>query len=135
MNHITLIGRLTRDPELVYTKSQIAYINFCIAVDRDYKNADGERDTDFLNCTAWRKAAEVIAEYVKKGNLFAVRGSLQIQKWETESGEKRSSPVVNVDQFQFLERRDRSESPAPTDADAPPAPKETSDDAGDDLPF
>jgi single-strand DNA-binding protein len=142
LNRVILIGRLTADPEVKYTPSGIAVGRFCLAVDRRYKNQQGQRETDFLNIVAWRKTAELVGEYLKKGRLVAVEGQLQSRKWETKEGEKRTSYEVVADSVQFLEsRKPAGAESAPSDGmEAPPPPNEESigepsEPAGDDLPF
>ena len=82
MNKVFLIGNLTRDPELTETPSGVAVCHFAIAVNRNYSSQDGERQTDFFNCTAWRATAETVARYTKKGNKVAVSGSIQLRNYE-----------------------------------------------------
>ena len=145
LNRIVLIGRLVADPELRYTQSGIPVSSFCIAVDRNYKNAAGERETDFINISAWRKLAELICEYMKKGRLIAVEGSLQMRKYQTREGENRTAYEVQAENVQFLDRGGSGkgmDGPAPShsDADAPPPPEPSSmgpamDDDNSDLPF
>jgi single-strand DNA-binding protein len=135
MNHIVLIGRLTRDPELRYTPNGTAVANFDLAVDRPSTNQQGERETDFIRIIAWQKQAELCANYLKKGRLVGVEGRLQIRSYETQDGQKRWMTEVVANFVQFLDRgRD--------DAQAPAAPAKVSDpneDLGginlDDLPF
>lgn len=104
MNHIVLIGRLTRDPELRYTPQGVAVANFDLAVDRPTTNANGERETDFIRIVAWQKTAENCANYLKKGRLVAVEGRLQIRSYETQDGQKRRVAEVVANYVQFLER-------------------------------
>lgn len=104
MNRIVLIGRLTRDPELRYTPSGQAVVNFGLAVDRDYKNAQGEKEADFINIVAWRQKAEFAANYLQKGRLIALEGRLQIRSYTTQDGQKRTAAEVVADNFQPLER-------------------------------
>ncbi len=109
LNSIVLVGRLTADPEIRYTASGIAQCKFTLAVERNFKNAAGERDTDFIYAIAWRKAAEIIGQYVGKGNLFGIRGSLQTRKYQDKDGNNRTAYEVIVEDFQFLEsKRDGS---------------------------
>ena len=144
MNRVILIGRLTRDPEIRYTQSGIAVANFSIAVDRRFKNANGEKETDFINIVAWRKQAELVGEYVKKGYMIAVDGSLQMRKYQTREGENRTTFEVLADNLQFLDRggrgtQDGSYPPPLDDQDAPPPPSFDSQPAAQvsdsDLPF
>lgn len=105
INRVILIGRLVADPEAKYTQSGLAVCNFRLAVERNFKNAEGEKETDFINCVAWRKTAELIAEYCKKGHLIGVDGSLQMRRYETREGEKRTTYEVQCDSVQFLESK------------------------------
>lgn len=103
LNSITLIGRLTRDPEIKYTANGIAVANFTLAVDRGFTNQQGERETDFIDCTAWRKLAEVVTNNLGKGRLVAVEGRLEIQRYQTEDGQKRRAAKVVADRVVFLD--------------------------------
>ena len=102
LNHITIMGRLVRDPELRRTGSGIAVTNFCVAVDRDYVPKDGgERKTDFINCFAWRSTGEFIAKYFTKGRMIVVDGRLEMRDWTDKDGNKRTSAEINVDNAYF----------------------------------
>ena len=96
LNQIVLLGRLTRDPELRRTGSGTAVTSFTLAVDRDYKDADGERGVDFIECVAWRATAEFVAKYFAKGQLAAVSGRLQLRDWTDKEGAKRRTAEVVV---------------------------------------
>lgn len=109
MNHIILIGRLTRDPELRYTPNGVAVTNFDLAVERDYKQ-EGQPDADFIRTIAWQKTAELCANYLKKGRLVAIEGRLQIRSYETKDGQKRTVAEVVANHVQFLERGEKNES-------------------------
>ena len=102
MNKVFLIGNLTRDPELTETPSGVAVCHFAIAVNRSYSSQDGERQTDFFNCTAWRGQAETIARYTKKGNKVAVSGSIQLRNYEDNQGVKRTAVDIVVQDVEFL---------------------------------
>lgn len=102
LNHIVLIGRLTRDPEMRYTSNGIAVTSFTLAVQRNYANQQGEREVDFINIVTWRKLAEHCAQYLSKGRLVAVEGSLQIRKNES-GGRTYINPEVVADNVRFLE--------------------------------
>lgn len=102
MNRVFLIGNLTRDPELTETSSGVSVCRFSIAVCRNYKNSDGEYDTDFFNCQAWRGIAESIARYVRKGNKVAVTGSLQNRSYEDSKGDKKTVTEIQVQDVEFL---------------------------------
>ena len=102
LNHITIMGRLVRDPELRRTGSGIAVASFCVAVDRDYAPKDGgERKTDFINCVAWRQTGEFISKYFSKGRIIVVDGRLEMRDWTDKEGNKRTSAEINVDNAYF----------------------------------
>ena len=102
LNHITVMGRLTRDPELRYTQSQTPVASFTLAVDRDFGGRDGsERQTDFIDCVAWRQTAEFVSKYFSKGRLAAVDGRLQIREWTDKDGNKRRSAEIVVNNIYF----------------------------------
>ena len=112
LNHITIMGRLTRDPELKYTQSQTPVTTFTLAVDRDYQGRDGgERQTDFIDCVAWRSTAEFVSKYFQKGSMAVVAGRLQLRDWTDRDGGKRRSAEVIVENVYFGEskRRDSAE--------------------------
>lgn len=104
MNKVVLIGRLTRDPELRYTSSNVATVNFTVAVDRTFQNQNGEREADFINCVAWRKTAELIKNYLVKGSQIAVDGRIQTRSYDAQDGTKRYVTEVVCDNVQFLGR-------------------------------
>lgn len=101
MNKVILLGRLTRDPELRSTQSGVSLCSFSVAVDRRYKSASGERQTDFINCTAWRQTAEFIARYFNKGSSIALVGSIQTSSWEDNEGKKQFRTDVVIDEAYF----------------------------------
>ena len=102
LNHITIMGRLTRDPELRRTGSGIAVASFTVAVDRDYGGKDGgERETDFIDCVAWRQTGEFVSKYFTKGRMIVVDGKLQIRNWTDKDGNKRRSAEVVADNVYF----------------------------------
>ena len=111
LNHIVLMGRLTRDPELRYTQSQTPVASFSLAVDRDFGGRDGsERQTDFIDIVAWRATAEFVSKYFTKGSLAVVSGRLQIRDWNDREGNKRRSAEVVADNVYFGEsKRSRDE--------------------------
>jgi single-strand DNA-binding protein len=104
MNHVTLIGRLTRDPELRYTPNGVAVASFDLAVDRPTKNQAGEREADFIRIIVWKNQAENAAKYLQKGRLVAVEGRLQIRTYEDQGGQKHWVTEVVAGFVQFLER-------------------------------
>jgi len=101
INKAILTGRLTRDPEYRTTQSGISIANFTLAVDRRFKNSQGEYEADFINCTAWRNTAEFICKYFKKGALIGVVGSIQTRNYEDKNGNKRTAVEVVVDEAHF----------------------------------
>lgn len=101
LNHITIMGRLTRDPELRRTGSGIAVASFTLAVDRDYKPDGGERECDFIDCVAWRQTGEFVSKYFSKGRMAVVDGRLQIRSWTDKDGNKRRSAEVIADSVYF----------------------------------
>ena len=102
LNHITIMGRLTRDPELRRTGSGIAVASFSLAVDRDFSPKDGgERETDFIDCVAWRQTGEFVSKYFTKGRMAVVSGRLQIRSWTDKDGNKRRTAEVVADNVYF----------------------------------
>ena len=152
LNHITIMGRLTRDPELRYTQAGQPVASFSVACERDYGNRDtGERQTDFIDCVAWRQTGEFISKYFTKGSMIAVSGRLQIRDWVDRDGGKRRSAEINVDNAYFGESRRRDDNvgqgssqgnggrnetsySSPSSYDGPDSFSEIDDDDGD-LPF
>ncbi|MGE5577940.1 MAG: single-stranded DNA-binding protein [Syntrophothermus sp.] len=104
LNRIVLIGRLTADPALRFTPSGVAVCSFTMAVDRPFKNQQGERETDFIDIVVWRKLAETCANHLSKGRLVAVEGRLQVRSYEAQDGSKRKAVEVIADSIQFLDR-------------------------------
>ena len=102
LNHIVIMGRLTRDPELRRTGSGVAVTSFSLAVDRDFAPKDGgERETDFIDCVAWRQTGEFVSKYFAKGRMAVVSGRLQIRSWPDKAGNKRRSAEVVADNVYF----------------------------------
>ena len=102
LNHITIMGRLTRDPELRRTGSGVAVTSFTVAVDRDFgKNENGEKETDFIDCVAWRQTGEFVSKYFTKGRMAVVSGRLQIRSWTDKDGNKRRTAEVIADNVYF----------------------------------
>lgn len=104
MNKVILIGNLTRDPEVSETSSGITYCRFSIAVGRRFANADGERETDFFNITAWRTQAENCGKYLKKGSKVAISGTLQNRSYEDKEGNKRTATDIIAEEVEFLSK-------------------------------
>ena len=101
LNHIVLMGRLTRDPELRKTPSGVSCASFALAVDRDFKTGGGEKETDFIDVVAWRSTAEFVSKYFTKGRMAVVSGRLQIRSWTDKEGNKRRSAEVVADNVYF----------------------------------
>ena len=102
LNHITIMGRFTRDPEMRTTQSGVAVASFTLAVDRDFGGKDGaEKQTDFIDCTAWRHTAEFVSKYFSKGRMAVVSGRLQIYKYTDNDGNKRKAAKVIADNIYF----------------------------------
>ena len=111
LNHITIMGRLTRDPELRYTQAQTPVASFTLAVDRDYKQNGADRETDFIDVVAWRQTGEFVSKYFTKGSMAVVSGRLQIRDWTDRDGNKRRSAEVVADNVYFGESKGTSEKP------------------------
>lgn len=132
LNHIVLMGRLTRDPELRRTTPGIAVTSFTLAVDRDYKSSSGEYDVDFIDVVAWRNTAEFVTAYFSKGRMAVVSGRLQIRSWTATDGSKRRNAEVLADHVYFGDSKRDNAAPA-TVYTAPEYAALDTDDA--DLPF
>lgn len=109
INNVVLVGRLTRDAELRYTPSNVAVATFTLAVNRNRKNENGEREADFINCVIWRQAAENLANWAKKGSLIGVTGRIQTRNYENQQGQRVYVTEVIAEQFQMLESRNHQE--------------------------
>jgi len=111
LNHITIMGRLTRDPELRSTQSGVSVASFTVAVDRDFGGRDGgEKQTDFIDCVAWRQTGEFVSKYFRRGSMIVVSGRLQSRKWQDRDGNNRTNWEVNADNVYFGESRRDSDS-------------------------
>ena len=137
MNTVNLIGRLTKDPELKYTATGIAICKFTLAVNRDFTNQNGEREADFINCTAFKKTAENLSNYQKKGSQIGVVGRIQTGSYEGQDGKRVFTTDVMVDRVEFLGsgkangegNQNQTSNEAPfTNSQMPPVSE-------DDLPF
>lgn len=130
LNTITIMGRLTRDPELRYTQSNTPVASFTLAVDRDFSGRDGgDKQTDFIDCVAWRGTGEFVDRYFSKGSMAIVSGRLQIRSWTDDNGNKRRNAEVVGEHVYFGESKRREAS-----ADISAADFEDLDDDGE-LPF
>ena len=146
LNHITIMGRMTRDPELRKTGSGTAVASFTLAVDRDFgKNENGEKETDFIDCVAWRSTADFVSKYFSKGRMAVVSGRLQIRGWTDKEGNKRRTAEVVADNVYFADSKKEESSgnnyggyTAPAYPELPTAPVrdfEMLDDDDAQLPF
>ena len=112
MNRVMLIGRLTAKPELRYTGSNLPFARFSVAVNRTFNNAQGERQTDFINVIVWRKQAENVCNFLNKGSLVSVEGRLQTGSYDDKDGNKRYTFDVALDNFEFVESKKSQEASA-----------------------
>ena len=117
MNKIVLTGRLTANPELRYTANNTAVTSFTLAVDRNFKNEDGNKEADFINIVAWNKKAELIHQYVQKGDLIGVIGRLQVRKYQNERGENRHATEVVLEEIEFLRNKPKEDKAVPNTQD------------------
>jgi single-strand DNA-binding protein len=106
MNHVVLVGRLTRDPELRYIQgSGTAVANFGLAVDREFSGKDGKKETDFIDIQVWGKSAENCVNYIGKGSLVAIQGSIRIDNYQDQEGNKRKATKINANRVKFLDSK------------------------------
>ncbi|MBC1917067.1 single-stranded DNA-binding protein [Listeria seeligeri] len=122
MNRVVLVGRLTKDPELRYTPAGVAVATFTLAVNRTFTNQQGERTADFINCVVWRKPAENVANFLKKGSMAGVDGRIQTRNYEGKDGKRVYVTEIVAEGVQFLEPRNANGSnyPLPDENEAPP---------------
>ncbi|WP_285046330.1 single-stranded DNA-binding protein [Lactococcus petauri] len=137
INNVVLVGRIVREPELRYTPQNTAVATFTLAVNRRFKNAQGEREADFINCVIWRQTAENLANWAKKGTLVGITGSIQVRNYENKEGQRVYVTEVLADNFQMIESNSNKTEKGKTKSnqDKDPfagSPMEVSD---DDLPF
>lgn len=141
LNRITVMGRLTRDPELRKTNSGLSCANFSLAVERDIADSQtGKRETDFIDCVAWRATADFVSKYFQKGSMAVVSGRLQIRTWQDKNGNNRRTAEIVTDNIYFGSSKKDSQGSAASDYSAPPAgdpmaeyPELTGEDEG--FPF
>lgn len=112
MNRVVLVGRLTKDPDLRYTPNGVPVATFTLAVNRPFSSEGGEREADFINCVVWRKPAENVANFLKKGSLAGVDGRIQTRNYEGQDGKRVYVTEVQAESVQFLEPKN-GDSPAP----------------------
>ena len=119
LNHITILGRITKDLELRRTGTGVPVASFTLAVDRDFKEKNGEKITDFIDCVAWRNTAEFVEKYFGKGKMAVVSGSLQIRSWKDKDGNNRRTAEVVADNVYFGDSKKEGEVPANKDFEIP----------------
>lgn len=137
INNVVLVGRLVRDPELRYTPSNQAVATFILAVNRNFKSQNGEREADFINCVIWRQQAENLANWAKKGALIGITGRIQTRSYENQQGQRVYVTEVVADSFQLLESRKDREAGQSQGYSQPDFSQqaESVDISSDDLPF
>ncbi|HEP1433012.1 single-stranded DNA-binding protein [Streptococcus pyogenes] len=139
INNIVLVGRMTKDAELRYTPSQVAVATFTLAVNRRFKEQNGERETDFINCVIWRQSAENLANWAKKGTLIGITGRIQTRNYENQQGQRVYVTEVVAESFQVLESRNQQQSgqsnPSQNDNSQSFSNSNPMDISDDDLPF
>ena len=133
LNHITIMGRLTKNPELRRTGSGVPVTSFTLAVDRDFKDQSGKKEVDFIDCVAWRNSAEFVSKYFTKGRMAVVSGSLQMRKWVDKEGNNRLTAEVIADHIYFGDSKN-STNAADTGYEAP-AENYAAIDNDEELPF
>lgn len=106
INNVILVGRLTKDPDLRYTGNGTPVASFTLAVNRDFKNANGDQEADFINCVIWRKSAETLANTVRKGQQIGIVGRVQTRSYDNQQGQKVFVTEVNAERFNYLEKRE-----------------------------
>lgn len=135
LNKIFIMGRLTRDPELRRTQNGTAVTSFTLAVDRDFKNADGAKDTDFIDVVAWRNTAEFVSKYFTKGRMAVVEGRLQLRDWTDKDGNKRRNAEVLADNIYFGDAKKDADSGTNRYGGGQFVDVDEDFDADDDIPF
>ncbi|HEP1259652.1 single-stranded DNA-binding protein ssb [Streptococcus pyogenes] len=140
INNIVLVGRMTKDAELRYTASQVAVATFTLAVNRRFKEQNGEREADFINCVIWRQSAENLANWAKKGALIGVTGRIQTRNYENQQGQRVYVTEVVAESFQMLESRNSQQqsgqdNSSQNDNSQPFGNSNPMDISDDDLPF
>ena len=137
INNVVLVGRLTRDPELRYTPSNVAVATFSLAVNRNSKNQAGDYEADFISCIMWRQQAENYANWLKKGALVGITGRIQTRSYDNQKGQRVYVTEVVAESFQILEKKDNGANNASMENQIPPSFEKTNpmDISDDDLPF
>jgi len=137
INNVVLVGRLTRDPELRYTPSNVAVATFSLAVNRNFKNQAGDYEADFISCIMWRQQAENFANWLKRGALVGITGRIQTRSYDNQQGQRVYVTEVVAESFQILEKKDNAANNASMENQIPPSFEKTNpmDISDDDLPF
>lgn len=137
INNVVLVGRLTRDPELRYTPSNVAVATFSLAVNRNFKNQAGDYEADFISCIMWRQQAENFANWLKKGALVGITGRIQTRSYDNQQEQRVYVTEVVAESFQILEKKDNAANNASMENQIPPSFEKTNpmDISDDDLPF
>lgn len=145
INNVILVGRLTKDPDLRYTGNGTPVASFTLAVNRDFKNANGDQEADFINCVIWRKSAETLANTVRKGQQIGIAGRVQTRSYDNQQGQKVFVTEVVADRFNYLEKREggtnndssqnQSNNKQNFDRSSDPFSGSSIDISDDDLPF
>ena len=137
INNVVLVGRLTRDPELRYTPSNVAVATFSLAVNRNFKNQSGDREADFISCIMRRQQAENFANWCKKGNLVGITGRIQTRSYDNQQGQRVYVTEVVAESFQTLEKKDNSANQSSMENQMPPSfgTSDPMDIPDDELPF
>jgi len=137
INNVVLVGRLTRDPELRYTPSNVAVATFSLAVNRNFKNQAGDYEADFISCIMWRQQAENFANWLKKGALVGITGRIQTRSYDNQQGQRVYVTEVVAESFQILEKKDNAANNASMENQIPPSFEKTNpmDISDDNLPF
>lgn len=140
LNKAILVGRLTRDPEIKSTTNGVSVLNFTVAITRRFKDANGERQSDFINCVAFRQTADFIASYFKKGNMISIDGTIQTRTWDDNEGKRHYVTEIVAENAGFIESKREMDGGAPVREAAtdslPQMPAEFGADVtDDDLPF
>ncbi len=135
LNSVIIMGRLTADPELRTTQSGLSVTSFTVAVDRRYQKQGDEKQTDFINCTAWRTTADFVTRYFTKGQMIALQGSIQTRNYEDKNGNKRTAVEVLAENVSFCGSKNDTKSEAPASFTVLPDDESFTDDDYDGLPF
>ena len=135
MNNVNLVGRLTKDVELKYTGSQTAVATGTLAVNRQFKSANGEKETDFINIVAWRKTAEILSNYASKGSQIGITGRIQTRNYEGNDGKRVYVTEVVAESINLLDSRSSNEQQPPQKQERPFGANNPMDISDDDLPF